>query len=433
MTTAFLTFSLAACASPGGANSTNESGKEVEQDASQPLTVWVDSTRQPMAEAYKEAHPDANVVIETYDGNANGATTLQTKISLFNQSGEGWPDVVFSTQPQEMSWMTQDRYAFPLDITEKLEDSVKDSFAKGALVPCTVDDKIYCLRNDLAMNVTWYNDALFKEFGYEVPKTWEEWGELGEKVAAEHPGYIIGTIGDNWATDIYLWASQCPANANEGDRQVRIDLTDPKCTRVQELIDPLIANGSVSTDTVFSSSFANTYKDKMLMLIGPNWYGGALLEKGAALEQTPGTWGVAPALTWKDGTETTGNVGGGLWIVSRHSQVQDKAVDFVSWVTTSEKTQGTAPGYPANTEAAKAWLKNLRDRKFYVNDPSEAFENAAAKVWDGWAYTSYSWYTPWADKVVTRLLEGSSLKDTLPAFQEEMRNKAEATGYKVVE
>ena len=67
-------------------------------------------------EAYQKAHPCVKMKIETSDGNANGATTLQTKISLFNRSDSGWPDVVFSTQPTEMSWMTSSQYDFPLDL-----------------------------------------------------------------------------------------------------------------------------------------------------------------------------------------------------------------------------------------------------------------------------------------------------------------------------
>ena len=46
------------------------------------ITVWVDSVRLPAAKAYAAAHPDVHVKIVTYDGDANGAATLQTKIQL---------------------------------------------------------------------------------------------------------------------------------------------------------------------------------------------------------------------------------------------------------------------------------------------------------------------------------------------------------------
>ena len=45
------------------------------------LTVWVDSVRLPVAQAYAKAHPNVHVHIVTFDGDANGATSLQTRSS----------------------------------------------------------------------------------------------------------------------------------------------------------------------------------------------------------------------------------------------------------------------------------------------------------------------------------------------------------------
>ena len=42
--------------------------------------------------------------IVTYDGDANGADTLQTKVDRFYRTGSGWPDVVFSAENNEVSW-----------------------------------------------------------------------------------------------------------------------------------------------------------------------------------------------------------------------------------------------------------------------------------------------------------------------------------------
>src|SRR3954452_15418414 len=56
-----------------------------------PLTVWVDAVRLPAAQAYAKAHPNVKMHIVTFDGDGNGATTLQTKIQLWNRAGNGWP------------------------------------------------------------------------------------------------------------------------------------------------------------------------------------------------------------------------------------------------------------------------------------------------------------------------------------------------------
>jgi len=38
-----------------------------------------------------------------------------------------------------------------------------------------------------------------KQFGYTVPTTWQQWQTIGESVAANHPGYIIGALGDSYS------------------------------------------------------------------------------------------------------------------------------------------------------------------------------------------------------------------------------------------
>jgi ABC-type glycerol-3-phosphate transport system substrate-binding protein len=62
--------------------------------------------------------------------------------------------------------------------------------------------------------VLWYNKKLMDQWGYQVPKTWEEYQALGEKVAKEHPGYLVGTIGDTNSHESYFWSSQCPATSS---------------------------------------------------------------------------------------------------------------------------------------------------------------------------------------------------------------------------
>lgn len=166
--------------------------------------MWVDASREPIAKAFQEENPDVPISIETYDGNSGGSDTFKTKMALFDQSGEGWPDVVFSTQTNDASWAakeTNGNQAFAAALNKGyLDQSFLDGFTDGALDPMTVDGTVYGLRNDLAPVVLWYNKALLDQFGYDIPKTWEDYEALSTKLAAEHPGYILGTydyVGDD--------------------------------------------------------------------------------------------------------------------------------------------------------------------------------------------------------------------------------------------
>jgi ABC-type glycerol-3-phosphate transport system substrate-binding protein len=116
---------LAGCgtaASPGG--SKNEPGVAATGPVGDDLTVWVDALRLPAAEAYAKEHPNVHLNIVTYDGDGNGATTLQTKIQLWNRTGNGWPDVVFSQQVNDPVWMAQKPFDFAAPVNGLIPDDV---------------------------------------------------------------------------------------------------------------------------------------------------------------------------------------------------------------------------------------------------------------------------------------------------------------------
>jgi ABC-type glycerol-3-phosphate transport system substrate-binding protein len=202
-----LTLALSGCHSGSSGSSSGAYGfPEVKQDNKAKITVWADADRSSAVDAFKKANPDVPLDVVTYDGSANGSNSFRTKMQLFDRAGSGWPDVVFSTQNNDAAWASQStngKQAFAAVLDHGLvPKTTLDGFTKGALNPCTVDGKVYCLRNDLAQVVLWYNKSLLDQFGYTLPTTWQEYQALGEKVAREHPGYIIGTAGDAWTPEV---------------------------------------------------------------------------------------------------------------------------------------------------------------------------------------------------------------------------------------
>src|SRR5919198_710614 len=203
LTSIGLAVAVAACGGGGGGGSTSSraappgppSGAKP-GPASGSLTVWVDSVRLPVAKAYAKAHPNVHVKIVTFDGDANGATTLQTKIQLWNRSGKGWPDIIFSEQVNDPVWMAQKPFEFAAPVKGLVPQNVLSQWPAPSTAQCTINGTQYCVQDNLAQVVLWVNKKLMDKFHYAVPKTWQEWADLGKKVAAEHPGYIVGKSGD---------------------------------------------------------------------------------------------------------------------------------------------------------------------------------------------------------------------------------------------
>ena len=424
---------LAGCASAApstGSAAPSPSFQQVKQDPSAKITVWADSTRLPDVQKYQKSHPDAKLDIVTYDGSADGSTYLQTKVQLFDRTGSGWPDVVFAA-PTDVTWASQptgaSAQAFAAPVDQLVDKSLLDGFAPGSLTPCQAAGHTYCLRNDIAQVVLWYDKSLMDKWGYQVPTTWEQYQQLGEKVATEHPGYVIGAVGDTNSQESYFWSSKCPAQQLVAANTLRVDLSAPECTRMAKLLDPLIAAKAVSKQGFFTQGFDG---GKVLMAVGPSWYGQYLFN--AAFKVPAGRIAAAPPLTWTGETGTaTGNVGGGIWMISSHSANLKAATDVASWLTTSNDNLADAPTYPAYVPGAKAWLANPANKNYFANDVAPVFLAAAGEVWTGWSNTKFSDATPWSTTVLPALTAGKSLSEVLPAWQDAITNQAKSVGYTV--
>jgi ABC-type glycerol-3-phosphate transport system substrate-binding protein len=425
----------AACGGGGTSSAGSSGGKYGFTEATQtsgPLTVWVDSTRVPAAQAFEKANPNIKLDIVTYDGDANGSNTLQTKVSLFDRTGSGWPDVVFSAENNEVSWAQPVGFLAPLN-KGLIPSSVLSQFSTGALAPCTVNGTVYCLRNDLAPTMLWYNAPLMHKWGYQVPTTWPQYEQIGEEVARQHPGYIVGAAGDTFTPEIFMWASQCQANDITGIRAVTVNVTASNCTRMASLLDTLLQDKSMSKLSAFSSAFDKQEKGKVLMLPGPVWFAGSVFNTPSGLNTPKGQMAAAPMPQWPgSSTPATGDVGGGLWLLSAHSAHLAAAVKFLEWVTTNDAYQADlAPGLPAYAPAAAKWLSNQQTSGYFANNIVPVVQEVAGQVWPDWGYGKFSQEAIWAATVTPGITAGKSIVSMLPAWQTAITNYATAAGYQV--
>jgi ABC-type glycerol-3-phosphate transport system substrate-binding protein len=401
------------------------------------LTVWVDAVRLPVAKLYAKTHPKVHLHIVTYDGDGNGATTLQTKIQLWNRTGKGWPDIIFTEQANDPVWMAQKPFDYAMNLKGVFPANLLKGWPAPSLAQCTVTGRLICLQDNLAQEVLYVNKKLMTQFGYTVPTTWQQWAALGQKVAQQHPGYIIGNVGDSYGHWLYLWADKCPLSQLVAPNTVRINSGDVHCTRMGTLLDPLIKSGAVSNESVFTADFATKFggdHDKILLMPGPVWYAKDIFS--GTLHVPAGEMTAANPLLWNNEPMVTGQVGGGPWVVSKHTKNPAAAIDFVKYATTSLAVKGKvnalAPGYPSYGPAATVWLKSLNNDPYFAAPEGPAFKTAANVVWTGWSMVTYPDQPVWSNSVVTQLVAGKSLSSLLPGLGDGLAQNAQAAGYKVV-
>jgi ABC-type glycerol-3-phosphate transport system substrate-binding protein len=116
MPAALIVVAAASLAAAAAGSTRSDAGSTRSQTASGSLTVWVDAVRLPVAKLYAKTHPKVHLNIVTYDGDGNGSTTMQTKIQLWNRTGKGWPDIIFTEQANDPVWMGQPPFDYAMDL-----------------------------------------------------------------------------------------------------------------------------------------------------------------------------------------------------------------------------------------------------------------------------------------------------------------------------
>ena len=400
------------------------------------ITVWVDSLRLPMVKAYEKANPGVKLNVVTISP-ANGSGYIESKVALYNRIGHGWPDIVFSTEANDVQTLGAAPFNFPATLNNGVvSTSIIKNYAAGGLAPCYIGGKLECLRNDLAFDVLWVDVPLMKKFGYTIPTTWQQWQAIGENVAKNHPGYIIGTLGNSFDDSVYLQAAQCHMNDLINPYTVEDNPSDPNCVHMAKLLDPLLKDGSVpATANDFGADFGKDYAGKTLMLVGAAWLGGAAIQPASGLDAPKGTWEAAAPLRWSGDSKTwTGDVGGGLWIMSSHvpSSDQKAVAKVLVGLATSKAVQDVSSGYPGYIPAAKNWIA-LQDASHYWASPlAPVFAKAATEVWTGWSETRWDVYGLWAANVTPNLISGNTVLSQLPVMGSQIQNYAQADGFTVV-
>jgi ABC-type glycerol-3-phosphate transport system substrate-binding protein len=422
---AALALVLSGCGGTGGGADGGSGGGKGE------LLVWVDNTRMPAAQQYKKAHPDLKMRIVTIPPDAG---YVPTKISLANRTKSGWPDVVFLANPAEAATLASEKFGYAAQLDDLVPKSVRDGFTPGSLDTCTFGGKTYCLRNDIAPTVLWYDATLMKRYGYEVPKTWAEYQQTGLKAAQEHPGTIVGAVNGKYGAGIYFGSSGCATRDTLSLTEVHIDLGQANCTRVADLLQPLAREKAVTTVVPIDPGFAKFGKgDQILMLPAPAWFGDFMF--GPAFKVPEGRIAAAPMPTWPGESKPyAGQVGGGAFLVSSHAGERTKeAADLVRWMTTDVDLQAEQPTYPAFTAAAKKWGEAKSKDPYYASDPMPALTAAASALRPGFGAVRFEadWQSSFNDTLVKAIDSGGNLRGALGSWQDKLEAAAKTSGYTV--
>ncbi len=400
------------------------------QDDNAPITVWIDQDRQPNVDAYLKAFPDKAKLIRPVIVDRE---QFPAKVLLFNNTNQGWPDVVFA-EPRLVGRVADAAHQFPLDLKPLVPADTIKGFA--GMDGCTFGDKIYCLRNDLAQFVVYYNKPLMDKFGYTAPKTFEDLQALSDKVAKDHPGYLLGTFGDGWTFISFFDASGCPSHELVNDNKLKIDMTDTRCIRAAKLVDHMVANGTLWNTDYFDASFVKQVNDnKLLMVSMASWAWGVFggTKDSTYYKTAEHQLGIAAPLKWAaEDKAQTAAMGGAAWTVSQHTKNPKLAVDLVTWLTTSPDLWAKTTNFPAYKALMPLWQKNVSSNALFANDPFPVMSDAASLISPLDKWPRFDLISPLNEVVKGAQTDKVTIESVLPKVAEKFTPLAEAQGYEVV-
>lgn len=163
----------------------------------------------PILDKFKEKYPDIEVDFQHVPSEGN---QYQQKLNLLANSEE-LPDVFWINSPIDN--FAKNGYMKDLtdmDIMENLPDTYKDAYS--------YDGKVYAYAPDSWIGGMFYNKDLYEEYGFEAPKTWDEFLEQS-KVFMEHDIKPISMAGTQ-LMDLIVWLhnTEDVAKDNTLDEQI---------------------------------------------------------------------------------------------------------------------------------------------------------------------------------------------------------------------
>ena len=401
------------------------------------ITIWVDSPRLPGAQLYAQVMKGkVNVNVQLH---AQG--DLVAKVQLFNTVKKGWPDVVFGP-PNDVAFLKNPLVNDALMLDKLQSPAIWKAFGHGNDW-CNLNGHYYCVKNDLAQTVLWYNKTLMTQFGYKVPTTMAEFAAIGADVAKNHPGYSMGPLGDQAAYSSFLESSQCPLNVAKSDTVVVINSKSPKCTRVSALLQPMIDSGVLDVRSPFDAGYIKDMQGgKWLMNVGPSWWGQFVLRPASSYNVPTGQVATAPMPLWAGETKAySGEYGGGIYTISPHSKYPKEALAFAMFMVgdarnlvTVKNPDGShgAPTYPAYGPGNKIWVKAVSKDTYYAQDIVPALDTQAQLIWPGTKPVRYDANGAWGASFATDLAQSKNLQHAVDAYATYTSNAATQVGYAVV-
>lgn len=285
---------------------------------------------------YIKENPGVKIEVEALDEEA-----YKTKFKAYAM--DGMPDVVsIWGQPSFLGEVLEAGVLAELNEA----DYANYGFVPGSLDGFKKDGKLYGLPRNTDIMAFYYNQKIFEDNGWEVPKTYEDLLALAGKVKTAGLVPVAMDGGDGWPLAIYLTDLLVRINGSIGSMEdnaiAKGDFSDPVFTQATQLLADsakagLFQNGFDSQD--YGTAMNLFTNGQAAMFYMGSWESSMALNQDIPEEvRTNIRAFTMPPVAGGKGTQTDiAAWNGGGYAVSADSEVKDEAIKFLNFMYQPDK------------------------------------------------------------------------------------------------
>jgi len=290
------------------------------------LTYWTWTLgAKSTVEAFNRTHQDIQVKFAEIPSGTEGYSKLANAVKAGNA-----PDVATIEYQMVPEFASQGNL---IDLTEYAGKTVKSKFPESVQSLVTFGGKTWTVPYDVAPQLYYYRTDLFKKYGIEVPKTWDEFKTAAEKVRKQDKNVRLASMpkSDPALLAALSWQAGGKWFATEGDAW-KPGVNDAATQKVAAYWDGLVHDDLVQSYAGWSPEETKARTSgRTLSFLGASWSAGGMK---TSMPDLAGKWAAAPMPNW--GTAASGNYGGTSYGVLKGSDHAEAATEFITWLTTNK-------------------------------------------------------------------------------------------------
>lgn len=447
-TVAALGMGLAGCgaASDGGSNAAKmktsatwtdvQNALKSDKDVTLTMWAWSYDTMKPSVDAFTKKYPHIKIDLVSTGASADHYTKLQNVI----KAKKGLPDLV------QLEYDAMPQYAVQgalLNIDgEGIDENIGKLYNDAAWKNEHVGDGIYGIPQDQAPTAMYYRTDILKQYGIEIPTTWDEYEQAGIKLHQADPDKYLGFIDTGGSRQFLQMIRTDDAQPwkVDGLKDITLQITNDKAKEASKFIQRLIDEGVLAAVPSGTDEFNRAWQDgKYASWLDGCWRGGLFVTdnpdlKGKLTVALPPSWGSADDVS-------TGEAGGSQISVTTAVTDKDKqaaAIAFANWMNSDPESIDafqTVGGSLFN--AAKAFQEDKKyaqvEDDYFGQKVNEVYFQSAEKLNTNWSTLPYQnqMDSDFKDIVVPEMKEGGDMASTLSKFQDKLKTYGEEQGFSV--